>query len=68
MGYIDQMHIYIHNTILGDYCDVIHCNSNRPPCSGPPDAIDCKTVHVRNGGWADITILHGEDPMCAIHV
>ncbi len=47
----------------GEYCDVISCDNNRPPCG------DCRApINVDGGGMATITVPDDADPVIAIHV
>ena len=49
----------------GEYCDVISCDNNRPPCGGS----SCRgSINVDGGGWANVNVPNGEDPMVAYHV
>jgi len=49
----------------GQYCDVISCDNNRPPCSGG----QCRGEFTVNGsGQATITVPNDDDPMVALHV
>ena len=57
----------------GEYCDVMTCDSNRPPCSSSSGY--CKDpIYVDNSGWANIYLSHTmsndneEQPMIAIYV
>jgi alpha-amylase len=45
----------------GEYCDVISCSSNTPPCTS------CRSVTV-SGGSAFISVPNDDDPVVAIHV
>ena len=49
----------------GDYCNVILCDGNRPPCSG---AAGCSQITVNSAGEASFTITNNEDPQVALHV
>lgn len=49
----------------GDYCNVILCESNRPPCSG---SAGCSTINVNGAGEATFTLPADEDPQVALHV
>jgi len=50
----------------GQYCDVISCDNNRPPCANsggtcrPPICVD-------SFGFAQFSVTNGEDPLIAIH-
>ena len=46
----------------GEYCDVISCDTNRPPCG------QCRSAITVSKGYAHIKVPNGEDPMIAIHV
>ena len=46
----------------GDYCDVISCDKNRPPCG------QCRAPIKVQGGKATITVPNDEDPVIAIYV
>ena len=51
----------------GEYCDVITCDNNKPPCGNMGGK--CRsTVTVNSSGQASITVPSGEDPMIALHV
>jgi alpha-amylase len=51
----------------GQYCDVISCDNNRPPCGNSGGG--CRgEITVNGSGQASITTPSGEDPMIAIHV
>nr|WGG89262.1 alpha-amylase II [Enchytraeus albidus]WLK78496.1 alpha-amylase II [Enchytraeus albidus] len=51
----------------GQYCDVITCDNNRPPCGDSGGA--CRgEFSVDGSGQALITVPAGEDPMVALHV
>jgi alpha-amylase len=51
----------------GDYCDVISCDNNRPPCGNSGGS--CRaTITVDGSGYATFNVPNGEDPMIAIHV
>jgi len=51
----------------GQYCDVISCDNNRPPCGNSGGG--CRgEITVNGSGQATITVPSGEDPMIAIHV
>lgn len=45
----------------GEYCDVISCDNNRPPCNS------CRSVTVSEG-YAYISVPNDDDPVVAIHV
>jgi len=51
----------------GQYCDVISCDNNRPPCGNSGGA--CRaTITVDGAGNASITVPSGNDPVVAIYV
>jgi len=51
----------------GQYCDVISCDNNRPPCGNSGGG--CRGEFTVNGsGQASITVPAGEDSMIALHV
>nr|BAV13234.1 alpha-amylase [Eisenia fetida] len=51
----------------GEYCDVISCDNNRPPCGNSGGA--CRATVIVNGdGTATFDVPNGENPMIAIHV
>lgn len=45
----------------GEYCDVITCDSNQPPCQS------CRSVYVE-GGHAYISVPNDDDAVVAIHI
>jgi alpha-amylase len=50
----------------GEYCDVISCDNNLPPCGNTGGG--CRsTIHVDNNGYATFNVPNGEDPMIAIY-
>jgi alpha-amylase len=50
----------------GEYCDVISCDNNLPPCGNSGGG--CKaTITVDSSGYATFTVPNGEDPMIAIY-
>jgi len=50
----------------GEYCDVISCDNNRPPCGNTGRT--CRpSIHVDDEGFALFNVPHIEDPMIAIH-
>ena len=51
----------------GEYCDVINCENNRPPC-GTCEHSRFSTFTVGEGGWAQIDVAADNDPFVAIHV
>lgn len=49
----------------GDYCDVISCEGNRPPCGGS----ECRgTFNVNGDGSINLTVPNDENPIIALHV
>jgi len=50
----------------GQYCDVITCENNRPPCGTTSDG--CRAPITVNGGWATINIPDDANPIVALHV
>ena len=51
----------------GQYCDVISCDNNRPPCRNTGG--HCRPpIHVDWSGFAQFDVPTGEDPMIAIHL
>jgi alpha-amylase len=51
----------------GEYCDVISCDNNYPPC-GDSGGSCRNTVTVNSDGTASFTVPNGENPIIAIHV
>jgi alpha-amylase len=50
----------------GDYCDVISCDNNRPPCGDSSG--NCRAaITVDSNGLATFNVASGEDPMIAIY-
>jgi len=50
----------------GQYCDVISCDNNRPPCANT--GRQCRpSIHVDQEGFAQFSVSSGDDPMIAIH-
>ena len=50
----------------GEYCDVVSCDNNRPPCGNA--GRQCRpSVYVDSSGFAQFNVPNGEDPMIAIH-
>ena len=51
----------------GQYCDVITCDNNRPPCGNSGGA--CRgEITVNGAGQASIAVPNDDDPVVAIHV
>lgn len=50
----------------GDYCDVITCDNNLPPCGNSGG--NCRgAISVDSSGYATFSVPNGEDPMIAIY-
>jgi alpha-amylase len=50
----------------GEYCDVISCDNNRPPCGNSGGG--CRAaITVDSSGYATFNVPNGEDPMIAIY-
>lgn len=50
----------------GQYCDVISCDNNRPPCRN--SGATCRpSVYVDSSGFARFNVPNGQDPLIAIH-
>lgn len=60
---------FTYNTGLpaGQYCDVITCDNNRPPCGNSGGGCRAE-ITVNGSGSASITIPANDDPVVAIHV
>jgi alpha-amylase len=51
---------------VGEYCDVITCDNNRPPCGNTGGS--CRAaINVDGNGYATFNVPNGEDPMIAIY-
>jgi alpha-amylase len=51
----------------GQYCDVITCDNNRPPCGNSGGACRAE-ITVDSGGLAFFSVPNDSDPVIAIHV
>jgi len=51
----------------GQYCDVITCDNNKPPCGNSGGGCRAE-ITVNSSGQATITVPQDDDPVVAIHV